>query len=403
MKILHTADWHLGKRLEKFSRFNEQVEVMQEICGIAETHQVDAVLIAGDLFDAFNPDSASTELFYTTLKRLSNHGHRLVLAIAGNHDSAERIDAPDALARANGIVLNGMPFSTIAPLKLETGLELLRAEPGFVEFKLPNTAAPLRVLLTPYTNEFRLQQALQTEDKETELRDVLQQKWAAIADAYCDDKGVNMLMAHLFVIKKGETPPPEPEDEKPILHIGGAQAIYTHNFPKQMQYVALGHLHGYNTVSENPCPVVYSSSPLAYSFAEANQQKYAVLIEAEPGQPVSLQPIPLQKGKRLLRYKTNSVESALLWLQNNQQHLVELTLEMDTYLTSQERKALHQAHEGLVNIIPIMRGGIFENSSYTGPDLTLNREKLFEVYFESRHGQKPNNELIALFKEIVQQ
>jgi len=68
MKILHTADWHLGKRLESFSRIDEQREVLDEICVIAEREQVDAVIIAGDLFDNFNPTIEAVELFYKTLK-----------------------------------------------------------------------------------------------------------------------------------------------------------------------------------------------------------------------------------------------------------------------------------------------------------------------------------------------
>src|SRR5690606_28310871 len=69
MKILHTADWHLGKKLEKISRLSEQILVLEEIIAIADKEEVDAVLIAGDLFDNFNPSSESIELFYKTLKK----------------------------------------------------------------------------------------------------------------------------------------------------------------------------------------------------------------------------------------------------------------------------------------------------------------------------------------------
>ena len=99
MKILHTADWHLGKRLENISRHEEQVAVLDEICQIADDRNVDAVIIAGDLFDVFSPPNESAELFFKTCKRLSNNGLRAVVAIAGNHDSPERIEAPEVLAR----------------------------------------------------------------------------------------------------------------------------------------------------------------------------------------------------------------------------------------------------------------------------------------------------------------
>ena len=83
---------------------------------------------------------------------------------------------------------------------------------------------------------------------ETELRNVLASQWQGIADKYCDEKGVNILAAHLYMMKKGGVAPEEPEDEKPI-NIGGAQVVYTENIPKQMQYVALGHLHRKHNLS----------------------------------------------------------------------------------------------------------------------------------------------------------
>jgi exonuclease SbcD len=86
MKILHTADWHLGKWLDNYPRLPEQKEILEEICEIAEHELVDVVLIAGDLFDTFNPSAEAQELFYKTLRRLGNNGKRAVVAIAGNHD-----------------------------------------------------------------------------------------------------------------------------------------------------------------------------------------------------------------------------------------------------------------------------------------------------------------------------
>src|SRR5690554_7320792 len=103
MRLLHTGDWHLGKRLDDYSRLEEQQAVLEELIGLAEIHDVDAVLVAGDLFDTFNPPAEAVELFYKSLKKLSGDGRRPVIAIAGNHDSPDRIEAPDPLARECGI------------------------------------------------------------------------------------------------------------------------------------------------------------------------------------------------------------------------------------------------------------------------------------------------------------
>ncbi|MCU0341005.1 MAG: exonuclease SbcCD subunit D [Spirosomaceae bacterium] len=404
MKILHTADWHLGKRLEQFSRLDEQREVLAEICHIAETEAVDAVIVAGDLFDNFNPSSEAQQLLYSTLTRLSAYGSRAVIAIAGNHDSPERIDAPDSLARELGILFVGFPNASIQPFQTANGLTVSRHDRGFVELQLPHSASPLRLLLTPYANETRLKTFLGTENTEESLRQALQQHWRQLADTYCDQQGVNLLVTHLYVMRQDdENPPEEPEDERSILHVGGAQAIFTDNFPPQIQYVALGHLHRYQTVSKSPCPVVYSSSPLAYSFAEANQTKNVVIIEAEAGQPVSYRPVPLQSGKKLLRGRFESVDEAVQWLAENQEALVQITIVADSFLESADKKRLMDAHAGLMPIIPEIRTQ--PNTAQSQRKLAdlqaQSREELFIEYFQQKHNQAPSESLMALFREIL--
>lgn len=403
MKILHTADWHIGKRLERFSRLEEQKAVLNEICEIADREAVDAVVIAGDLFDTFNPPTEAVELFYKILKRLSRNGRRAVVAIAGNHDSPDRIEAPDPLARECGIILAGYPNSVVAPFSLESGLAVTRSEEGFLELKLPENKTPFRILLTPYANENRLKTCLGfDDDAEEELRTLLQQKWQALAKKYCDKKGVNLLAAHLFMMKKGETPPEEPEDEKPILHVGGAQAVYTENIPKQIQYVALGHLHRKQLLSEKPCPIYYSSSPLSYSMSEAEQEKYVVIVEAEAGKAAAHRTVPLTQGKKLLRATFDSVDAATTWLEAHPDTLVEITLATESFLTAEERKRLNVAHDGIVAIIPQVKSAEREKAGAKAEiDLNKKMEELFSDYFRYKYEQPPNEEILQLFREIV--
>src|SRR5690606_38680731 len=152
MKILHTADWHLGKRLDHFSRLEEQVAVMDEIVEIADSQQVDMVLIAGDLFDNYNPSTEAVELFYKTLKRLTNQGKRPVIAISGNHDSPDLIDAPDPLARECGILLIGHPKAVVDKFSLEH-FSIVMTDTGFLEISIPKFSYPIRIIHTPYANE----------------------------------------------------------------------------------------------------------------------------------------------------------------------------------------------------------------------------------------------------------
>lgn len=401
MKILHTSDWHLGKRLESFSRMEEQQAVLSEICEIADSNQVDAVIVAGDLFDTFNPPTDATDLFYKTLKRLASNGRRPVIAIAGNHDSPDRIEAPDPLARECGIIFTGYPNTIVPVFELETGLKILNSQEGFLEIKLPDNKSPLRILLTPYANEIRLKTALGYENSEEELRNILQKNWNNFAEKYCDNKGVNILVSHLFIVDKDAKMPEEPADEKPILHVGGVQAVYTENIPKQIQYTALGHLHRMHAVDKES-KVYYSGSPLSYSFAEANQQKYVLLVDAEPGEKVRVTEKPLTKGKKLLRYKADGMEDALNWLAQNPNCLVELTLVTDTFLTAQERKQISTAHNGIVTIIPeVTNPSEFASNNKKSIDLSKNMNDLFRDYFKHAKGQEPNEEIMELFAEIL--
>jgi len=401
MKILHTSDWHLGKYLDDFSRHNEQIEVLHEICEIANSVNVDAVIIAGDLFDTYNPPTESIELFYKTLKKLSNNGKRAIVAIAGNHDSPDRIETPDPLARECGIIFIGYPNTKVAEFELDSGLKVVKSEEGFIEIKLPNVAEMLRIIHTSYANEFRLKTFLGCNDKEEQLRKVLENKWKQIADKYCDNKGVNILLSHLFFIKENGIKPEEPENEKPILHVGGAQEIFSSNIPEQMQYVALGHLHRKQIVDNEPCPIIYSGSPLSYSFAETEQNKYVISVQINCGQKAIVKEIALTKGKKLLRHKAESIADAIEWLKNNKESLVELTIVSDTYLSAKDRKQLVNTHNGIINIIPEIKNKEILNYNNAQIDISKNIDELFKEYFIHEKGQEPNENIMNLLKEVL--
>lgn len=404
MKILHTADWHLGKRLQEYSRLEEQKEVLQEIVDIAENEEVDLVLLAGDIFDSFNPNHEAVELLYKTLKKLSHNGQRPIIAISGNHDSTQFIEAPDPLAREMGIFFYSKYDSLIPTGQLDNGIQIINSEPGFMELKLPKFEFPVRILLAPYANELLLKTYLGEGDREQEFRDLMAKQWARLADKYCDDQGVNLFIGHFFFVKEGETPEAEPESERPILHVGGTQALYTHHIPTQIQYAALGHLHRYHAVAKEPCPIVYSSSPLAYSFSEAEQEKQVVVAETIPGKAVNYKPIPLKKGRPLYRKTFHHLESALEWLEKNPYCFVELTYVTENAIDASTRKALMKAHDGIVNLIPQIKNPQGQESlSLKVEDLEKDMLSLFKMYYQSEKGLEPNSELLDLFKEVISQ
>jgi exonuclease SbcD len=402
VKILHTSDWHLGKRLESYSRLEEQEAVLHEICEIAQAEKVNAVIVAGDLFDTFNPPAEAVELFYKYLKKIADNGSRAVIAIAGNHDSPERIEAPDPLARECGIIFAGYPNSEITPFRLESGLELTRSAPGFIELLVPGVSYPLRIILAPYANELRLKICLGAEETEMELRKVLENLWTDLSKNFCDNKGVNMLAAHLLFAVDLESIPEEPEEERRINYIGGAPAIFPENLPAEIQYVALGHLHRKQVISKKPCPLVYSGGPIAYSFSEANQDKFVVIVEAEPAKKITSREIMLKSGRKLVRKRFEDIGEAVEWLNGNPDVFVELTIVSDQYLASVDRKRLLDAHAYIVHIIPeSRRQGMEEMTGNADIDLTKGMEGLFTDFFRHRKGQEPGERILSLFREII--
>lgn len=404
IKILHTADWHLGKRLQDFSRLEEQKLVLDEIVEISDRENVDMILLAGDIYDTFNPPHDAVELLYKTLRKLSKNGTRPIIAISGNHDSTQFVEAADPLARELGIFFYGKYQSIIPVGKLDSGIEILQSESGFIELTLPKFNFPIRILLAPYANEGSLKTYLGEENRDSEFRNILGKKWQTLADKYCDQQGINLFLGHFFFIKEGEKPEAEPESERPILHVGGTQALFTNSIPKQIHYAALGHLHRYHAVSHDTIPVVYSSSPLAYSFSEADQQKQVVLIHASPKNPATYQPIELKEGRPLHRVRFDNLADTLQWLEKNPYTFVELTYVTESSIDANTRKAIMSAHDGIVNLIPqIQNQSKNQLTSFQAEDLQKDMTSLFQLFYKSEKGQEPNEELLNIFKEVIGQ
>jgi exonuclease SbcD len=127
-----------------------------------------------------------------------------------------------------------------------------------------------------------------------------------------------------------------------------------------------------------------------------------LVVEIEPQQEAKVREVELKQCKKLFRKRAEGMQEALVWLAENHNSLVELTLVTDTYLTAMERKSLAAAHNGIIAIIPEVRGGIELNQAKSkNIDLTKSMDELFADYFRHKKGQEPNDEILNLFTEIM--
>ncbi|WP_274363251.1 exonuclease SbcCD subunit D [Paenibacillus thermotolerans] len=386
MRILHTADWHFGRQLEGRSRWDEHEAFVEELVRMADETAVDAVLIAGDVYDSVNPPADAETLFYEALTRLSNGGSRPVLAIAGNHDHPDRLSASGPLARRHGITLTGLPTTAA------------------IEFGVSRTGEKAVVYALPYPSESRLKELLSAETDEETLQRAYSDRIGELVAAATADKftsgTVNLIMSHLYALGGAES-----ESERPI-QVGGAYTVHPSAFGAAAQYVALGHLHRPQFVGSGNGPMIrYSGSPLAFSFSEAGQAKSVSIVDLSPGEGAKLEEIPLSSGKPLVRWKaTEGIAQVHRWLEEGKdaRAWIDLELHLTEALTMDEIQSLRRSREGLVLIRPVF--ALQQEAAALRTEAGLPIDELFRrFYARQTGGAEPGDELVKLFLELVRE
>ena len=247
MKILHTSDLHIGKRINEYSMLEEQRFVFDEILKIAETEQPDAIILAGDIYDKSVPSTEAVALFDDFLFNLARLD-KAIFIISGNHDSAERISFASRIMERSKIYLSPVYNARILPIILNDG----KTEAAFYMLPFIKPSAVLH-----YAEE-----GAEIKSYDDAMRYV-------ISKMEIDKSRINVLITHQFV-----TGAERSESEDYI--VGGLDNIDASAF-EDFDYVALGHLH--RPQSCGRATIRYSGSPLKYSFSEVNDKKSVSIIE----------------------------------------------------------------------------------------------------------------------------
>lgn len=276
MKVLHTSDWHIGRTLYGRKRYEEFEAFLNWLAETIQQEQVDALLVAGDIFDTSTPSNRAQELYYQFLGCVAASSCRHVVLIAGNHDSPSFLNAPRELLKALHVHVIGS-----IPEKREDEVLLLRRADGSPE---------LIVCAVPYLRDRDIRSAEageSVEEKERKLVEGIRHHYAEViarAEQKRAELGAELpiiSMGHLFTAG-GQTVDGDGVRE---LYVGSLAHLSSGIFPDNLDYLALGHLHIPQRVNASET-MRYSGSPLPMGFGEAKDKKSLCLVEFNGIKPV---------------------------------------------------------------------------------------------------------------------
>ncbi|MDF1815399.1 MAG: exonuclease SbcCD subunit D C-terminal domain-containing protein [Verrucomicrobiales bacterium] len=273
MRFLHTADWHIGKKLYGRERYEEHEKFFHWLLETIREEEIDVLLMAGDVFDTTTPGNRAQELYYNTLIGASAAGCQHIVVIGGNHDSPSLLNAPKELCSALNIHVVGCSTSP----DYEKEVIPLTGKSGEMEAV---------VCAVPYLRDRDLRSVAVGESDEEKNKKYIK----AISDHYSEvgkiasslRAGTSMPiigMGHLFTVE-GKT-----GDGVRDLYVGNMAHLKATAFPDCFDYLALGHLHVPQTVAAMD-HIRYSGSPIPMGFGEAGQQKQVVILDFKGRTPV---------------------------------------------------------------------------------------------------------------------
>jgi DNA repair protein SbcD/Mre11 len=384
MRILHTSDWHVGRRLGRHDRTAEFEAVLSEVAEIADARSVDLVIVSGDVFDRPVPPVDALTMGLGALLKLAEG--RTVIAVAGNHDSPDLFDALAPLLRNQG-----------------RGVHLVGSirRPGDGGVLGPDVlGVPAAVACFPFLREGRvvdfMREAGEWYGAYAERVQHIAQAYNEALVAMTDGDIVPILTAHFMVggVRVDGHGAPRGERE---LHMGQAYAATAQAIPPGPQYVAMGHIHNPQPVPGAPVPAEYAGSLLALDFGEAGEVKRVAIVDVEPGQLATVTSVPLRSGRELVRATGTWAE-----LLERQAELadayVDLTVRVGGLDTDLGRRAA-DAFPYLVNVRPLLP----QAERPARPD-TAERpsdESMYVDHYRATAGEDPPEELIALFRSVM--
>ncbi|MDD7910272.1 exonuclease SbcCD subunit D [Pseudovibrio exalbescens] len=402
LRVLHTADWHIGQTLNGWSRTFEHQAFFKQLTELVKAHDVDALVMAGDVFDNQNPSADATRLFYEALAELREVNPQFISVItAGNHDPAGRIEAPGVLFERIGVHALGMVHRHDEALDVDRHLVPLTGKDGRVE---------AYVLAIPFPRASDLPRV--SEEGETEGSVVVRAVRALYEDAVARAReriadAPLIVTGHLHVWGAEES-----EGAERRILVGGEHAIPHSVFDESLAYVALGHLHKPQKVGRET--IRYSGSPFPMSVTEQAYQHGVVLLEVD-GDKVTWERLPLERPVPFYRLgkgeclQLDEVPGALDALGLDEDLPIDQRPFVHVDLKPQVSGAgLRAELDRLLKGYPVRAAGLsVVRKDRSAPEITeaealvrlheLEPVDLFKTAFEAAHGVAPEASHLELF------
>ena len=367
MRFLHTGDLHIGKTVNDFSMIEDQRHILGQILEISSREEVDALVIAGDIYDRAIPPSEAVVLLNDFLTDMVK-AKIPVLMISGNHDSPERVGFAGEILEERGIHIAGVYKKELQKVTLED-------EYGKVTFVLMPFVKPAAV------------------DAKNSGEAV-----ANMLAADTDNTGRQVLVTHYFVTDNGKEP--ELSDGETTIHVGGLDNVEV-SLLDGFDYVALGHIHKSQKIGERE--VHYAGAPLAYSFSETGQIKQVNLVEMGGKGKVSVRKIPLKPLHEMRRIKGRIEElmkpeivGAAPYDDYIQAHLTNEEELIDPIGT------LRSVYPNIMQIV-LTKNEIKENPEYISrlEEKQKSIPELFHGFYEMIRGEEPDEERMRIIIEAA--
>lgn len=303
MRVLHTADWHLGRKLEQFDRTEEHQAFLDWLIRTLTAEKIDILIVAGDIFDSVAPSNTALEQYYKFLSRVKDTCCRDVIIIGGNHDSISTLNAPKELLRYFNVhIVGGVPD----PI-----------EDQIISLYDQNKGLCLVVCAVPFLRDRDIRLSISgetSEERETRIKKGIVDHYQNLVEHINIHKSNNVPViatGHLFAAGASTS-----ESVKDI-HVGNLGQIGGNQFPVEFNYIALGHLHRPQLVNKMN-HVRYSGSPIPLSFSESDHGKVVIIIDFMKEGTVLTSEVEIPCCRRLIRLSgtLDSIRGQILLLED---------------------------------------------------------------------------------------